>query len=262
MKIVAQLALPVIAIILILTMIQVGPRQPETSSGILLLPTGTSALPAETSTPALPSETPTATPPTPPIFRDDFNRVLTPGWVWVNENPVEWSLLNFPGYLQMTLSKGIVRESNVTNMLLYPIPEGDIQVTTTLTFRPTENFQFAGLIFYESDDNHFQVGRAYCRGFGEPCINAGIYIQAYKGRHIDIPNEATPYTAISPMVLRVIRHGNEYELDLSGDGEVWIRYAKYTLDFQPTYVGLIAAGNQGEPAMALFDFFEIAAAPK
>lgn len=261
MKIVLQIILPIIAIILILTMIQLGPQQQiQSDPDILFLPTGTSAASAtELPTLALPTETAT---PELPIFRDDFNNVLAPGWTWVNQDRANWSLQNFPGYLQINISKGIVRESNVSNMLLYPIPEGDIQVTAMLTFRPFENFQFAGLIFYESDENHFQVGRSYCRGYGEPCIKSGVYIQAYKDRRIDTPNEATSYNAMGPMVLRVIRHGNEYEVDLSGDGEVWIRFAKYTINFQPTHVGLLAAGNQGDPAMALFDFFEISAAPK
>ena len=262
MKTFAQIALPIIAIILILTMLQFGPSAPKESSGILQLPTETEVeLPIFVDTPLPPTETPTATP-VPPIFRDDFKGALAPGWVWMNEDRAAWNLTAFPGYLQMNLSTGIVRESNATNVLLYPIPEGDIQVTTMFTFRPIENFQFAGLIFYASDANHFQVGRSYCRGFGEPCIKSGVYIQYYQDYRIGTPNEASSYNAISPIILRVTRRGNEYALDVSSNGEVWVRFSKYTLDFQPTHVGLIAAGNQGDPALALFDFFEISAAPK
>lgn len=262
MKTFAQIALPIIAIILILTMLQFGPSPSEGSTGILQLPTGTAVeLPVFVDTPLPPSETPTAAP-VPPIFRDDFKGALVPGWVWINEDRAAWNLTAFPGYLQMTLSTGIVRESNAANVLLYPIPEGDIQVTTMFTFRPSENFQFAGLIFYASDANHLQIGRSYCRGFGEPCIKSGVYIQYYQDYRIGTPNEASSYNAITPIILRVTRRGNEYALDVSSNGEVWVRFSKYTIDFQPTHVGLIAAGNQRAPATALFDFFEISAAPK
>jgi beta-xylosidase len=206
--------------------------------------------------------TATAAPSTPPIFRDDFNGVLSPSWVWVNEDPSAWTLSAFPGYLQVSVANGTVRDGDAKNLLLFPIPEGDIQVTTMFTFSPNENFQFAGLIFYQSEANHFQIGRSFCRGYGSPCIEAGIYVQFFKNYRIDTPNEATAYDTYAPILLRVTRRGNEYELDISGDGEIWIRYAKYTLDFEPAYVGLIAAENQADPAMALFDFFEISAPPK
>lgn len=263
MKLVAKITLLALAVILILTMLQAGPRQQTEPSAIVFLQTETSAISAsETPIPILPAETITAAPAIPPIFRDDFNGTLAPDWEWTNQDASAWSLAAFPGYLQLSLADGTVRDGSARNLLLYPMPEGDIQVTAMFTFRPTENFQFAGLVFYESNANHFQVGRSYCRGYGEPCINSGIYIQYFKDYRIAAPNEASVYGAISPLILRVTKRSNEYALDVSSNGEVWIRFAKYTLDFHPTRVGLIAAQNQGEPATALFDFFEISAAPK
>lgn len=257
MKTIAKIALLVIALILILIMLQYGPRAQNVTSSAFTLPAGTSSPLPPTNDPAQ-METTTATPSTPPIFRDDFNGVLAPGWVWINEDAPAWSLSVFPGYLQVSLADGTVRDGDAKNLLLFPIPEGDIQVTTMFTFSPNENFQFAGLIFYESEANHFQVGRSFCRGYGTPCIEAGIYVQFFKNYRIDTPNEATAYDSYAPILLRVTRRGNEYELDISGDGEVWIRYAKYTLDYEPTYVGLIASQNQDlAPIKALFDFFEI-----
>lgn len=260
MKTVAKIVLLVIAFILILIMLQNGPRAQNVTSGDFTLPTSTiSPLPLTTD-PAqieIVTATPSA-PSTPPIFRDDFNGVLAPGWVWINEDATAWSLSAFPGYLQVSVADGTVRDGDAKNLLLFPIPEGDIQVTTMFTFSPNENFQFAGLIFYQSEANHFQVGRSFCRGYGTPCIEAGIYVQFFKNYRIDTPNVATAYDTYAPILLRVTRRGNEYELDISGDGEVWIRYAKYTLDYEPTYVGIIASQNQEViPIHALFDFFEI-----
>ena len=52
--------------------------------------------------------------------------------------------------------------SNVKNLLLRPIPEGNFELETRLKFKPAENQQIAGLLIYENAANHIQLGYGLC----------------------------------------------------------------------------------------------------
>src|SRR5215213_11484173 len=135
------------------------PLQADPSQIIVFKPSTT----ATAATAPLPTSTeiaPTASPvPTtdPNFYRDDFDGNLAAPWTWIRENTKNWSLDNIPGALQISVSQGYVSSHTNTNLLLRPAPAGNFQIETQMTFSPEDNFQFAGLIIYESDSNFIQA---------------------------------------------------------------------------------------------------------
>ena len=143
--------------------------------------------PSKTPTPA-PSPTPAPTgvfpaiptKPTqdPSFFRDDFVKMLDAQWSWIREDPRNWSLEIVPGALQINAGKGFVLAHTNTNLLLRPAPEGNFQIETQITFQPTDNFDFAGLIVYETDSNFIQAGHGFCGSVD--CVGDGLYMHSYQ----------------------------------------------------------------------------------
>ena len=116
--------------------------------------------------PAVPTTQPTTelTGPNPIEFQDDFDGSLLESWTWTREDPDCWSLATTPpGSLQINVGAGHFHDETVSNLLLRPAPAGDFQIETKLTFAPTADFQFAGLIFFESPSNLIQGGAPLVR---------------------------------------------------------------------------------------------------
>ena len=207
--------------------------------------------------------TPTLTPePTtdPNFFREDFNGPLDAKWSWIREDPRNWSLINLPGSLQISVDHGYVAAHNNANLLLRPAPQGDFQIETQITFRPENNFQFAGLIIYESDSNFVQGGRAYCTAVG--CVGEGLYMDYYKKGTVVEPNFGQTYKQIDPILLRLSRRGATYTFEASTDGKVWFIIGSHTSDIHPLQIGLAAGQSlRGKAVPAAFDYFEVRSLP-
>lgn len=229
---------------------------PSVPANITPLPFPTSALPTATQ-PVAPSPSPTADP---NYFRDDFKTTLQPGWFWVREVPEQWSLLKTGG-LQIYAGRGNINAETISNLFLRPAPTGDFQIETKVLFSPYSNFQFAGLIIYNSPGNFIQAGHGYC--FAGVCVREGIYMDHYRNGLLTPPNFAQPYTVSDVVILRLIRKGNEYTLQMSGDGQVFYVVGSHENDMTPLQVGLLAGQNlTGDPFIpAVFDYFEITSAP-
>lgn len=217
--------------------------------------------PSPTATVASPTSTVTSTPtPDPRYFRDDFNGTLDAGWSWVREDPKNWNLTALPGSLQINVAGGYVAAQTNPNLLLRPAPEGNFQIETQITFRPTRNFQFAGLIIYENDSNFIQAGRAYCSSVG--CPGAGLYMNYYQNGLIVQPDFGQTYGDIDPLLLRLSRREDTYTFEASTDGKVWFIIGTHTSDMNPVQIGLVTGQRmRGENPPATFEYFEIRSLP-
>ena len=216
----------------------------------------------------IPTLTPTDIPPTVSpepttdlnFFRDDFIETLDAQWSWMREDPRNWSLINVPGSLQINVGRGYVPAHNNSNLLLRPAPVGNFQAETQIIFRPADNFQFAGLIIYESDSNFIQAGRGYCRAVG--CIGEGLYMDYYKRGVAVKPNFGQSYKDIDPILLRLNRRGNNYTFEASTDGKVWFIIGSHTSDMNPAQIGLVAGQRlEGGILPAQFEYFEVRSLP-
>ena len=234
----------------------IPPRTTEPVLQLTPLPSTTPTLiPSSTPTPVTPTVSPTSTL-DPRFFRDDFNEALDAGWSWMREDPQNWSLTTLPGSLQINVAGGYVAEQTNPNLLLRPAPEGNFQIETQITFRPSRNYQFAGLIIYENPSNFIQAGRSYCSSVG--CPGAGLYMDYYEDGKIVKPDFGQAYGDIDPLLLRLSRKEDLYTFEASTDGKVWFIIGSHTSDMQPIQIGLVTGQRmRGENVPATFEYFEI-----
>jgi hypothetical protein len=122
------------------------------------------------------------------------------------------------------------------------------------------NFQFAGLIIYQSDSNFIQAGRAYCDAVG--CIGEGLYMDHYRRGVVVGPNIGQIYKEIDPILLRLTRRGESYTFEASADGRVWFLIGSHTSDISPLQVGLVAGQTLlGKALPATFEYFAVRSLP-
>jgi beta-xylosidase len=212
--------------------------------------------PISTETP-LPTETPkpTTTPlPAGVLFRDDFEGGLQPGWEWENENPDKWTITD-DGWLQIigeqdTLLGGANRQSN---LLWYPLPDGDFFITVHLKTKPFANFHQAAIFIYEDSMNYVTINRGYCDLC--PTGGNGFYMD-YK-----ISGQWGSYrvaTQAEDVYLRLESKGNIISGYYATEPEQWKRLGRFGNYFQFKKVG-IGVSNVGaaEDVVGRFDYFEI-----
>ncbi len=238
------------------------PPQAGPSETIVFKPSATPTIvPLPTATENVPTPTVFPSPTTDPNFyRDDFNETLIAPWAWIRENSKNWSLTNIPGSMQISVSQGYVSSHTNTNLLLRPAPAGNFQIETQMTFSPQDNFQFAGLIIYESDSNFIQAGREYCKAVN--CIGQGLYMNYYKNGFLVKPDFGQPYREIDPILLRLSRRADTYTFEASTDGKVWFIIGSHTSDMKPLQIGLVTGQRlKGNPISAEFDYFEVRSLP-
>ena len=189
------------------------------------------------------------------IFQDDFDRQLAEGWTWLNENPSKWSLTNVSGALQlMVVDASFDGPALPSNILLREPPTGDFEITTSVRFEPTTNFQAAGLVVFLEQGNVIFLARAFCDVEGY-CLGDGIYFDEYENAQIP---EVSPQVSFREPVtyLRLQRIGNTYIAFYSADGENWTKLGEHARDFGQIRVGLVAAQSSAE-IPAIFDYFSI-----
>ena len=234
-----------------------------------LTPSNEIALPPSATPTIIPSSPVSTEPPTtvspestkdPSFFRDDFDGTLDAQWSWVREDPLNWSLTAVPGSLQINVQGGYVPQHTDSNLLVRPAPQGNFQIETQVTFRPQDNFQFAGLIIYESDSDFIQAGRSYCGTF--ECVGEGLYMAHYRNGDLLKPDFGQPYKEIDPILIRLTREGETYTFEASTDGKVWFMIGSYTSDIAPLQIGLVTGQRlQGSVLPAVFDYFEVRSLP-
>jgi beta-xylosidase len=235
-------------------------RSSEPPLQLTVQPSATiSPVPSATSTPVTPTVSPTPTP-DPRFFRDEFSGSLDAQWAWIREDSRTWNLTTLPGALQIAVTGGYVAAHNNSNLLLRSAPEGNFQIETQITFRPRQNFQFAGLIIYQNDSNFIQAGRSYCSAVG--CVGAGLYMDYYEKGVVVKPNFGQRYGEIDPILLRLSRSGNAYTFEASTDGKVWFIIGSHTSEMNPQQIGLVTGQHlRGEILPAAFEYFEVRSLP-
>ncbi|UCC77453.1 MAG: hypothetical protein JSW37_03585 [Anaerolineales bacterium] len=200
---------------------------------------------------------PTPTAPVWESFRDDFDGPsLAPEWWWMNEDSADWSLSERPGFLRVLSGPGAPWQEN---LLLQGAPSGDFAMTTRVLFEPAANFQMAGVVLYQDDENYMVLGRAFC-DLGPPsCIGNAIYFDNIQGGQAAGSNYASSTTSLGEAYLRVVRFGTTYFGYYSEDGENWSLLGSHIRDTTNlSGIGLGVGQDQSAARIpADFDFFEI-----
>jgi beta-xylosidase len=254
--------LMVLSLILLLLAACSSAEQPPTP-----IPTNTAAPPpTNTYTPIPPTETPiptatvtptyTATPTEIPVFWDDFNSEFLPGWSWIRENDTLWSLDAEPGFLRIVLTA----DNPPRNLLVRDIKYQNFQIMTHVRFKPTSNFQFAGLLVYLDDKTMLGFGRAFCN-LPNTCVGNGIYFDAVQNGKTVGGNFSTATPIQDEAYLRMDKNGTKFTGYYSDNGTDWIMIGEHELSMIDPKVGLIATNSHIVGMTAYFDYFTLVDIP-
>ncbi len=197
---------------------------------------------------------------------DDFDGKLNLDWDILHVDTSHVSLTKKPGTLMITTQRGgLSRSSNdYKNLFLIDCATGaseDFQITTHISsFKPVANWNQAGLIFYNDDDNYLKwvyewadhprftiIGETNGRRMTSRWINAPAHLEE--------------------IYLRITKRGSGYTFWTSLDGKSFHRRGRFKWgDGRVKWVGLLAINGMPPRATALevdasFDFFEVRAVP-
>ena len=95
------------------------------------------------------------------IFRDDFNGKLGDGWSWVREDPKGWRLTEKG--LEMRIQPGNMwgGANNAKNVIVHAVPDPakqPVEVSVTVSNRPTAQYEQIDLVWYYDDSNMAKIG--------------------------------------------------------------------------------------------------------
>lgn len=199
-----------------------------------------------------------------PEFRlfDGFDEKFELNWEPVRPDPTHVSLAKNPGKLTITTQKGtlgfneIKRGEPAKNLYLIRNPAaegGDFVLTMCIeSFKPTTNFQGAGLIVYDDDDSYVSCRMQW--GNGRIRFNYMLETDQRRTLKRDGPTPSTKRSWI-----RITKRGKFYERSYSTDGKQFISCGEVAWgNGAPKWVG-ITAGNGlkgADDIDACFDFFE------
>ena len=216
----------------------------------------------------------TATAPTPqvgpvdPAYSDEFTGGLEPEWTWVRQ-PAELPRVVNGQLVWPTERADLTGTANNASVLLRDAPAGAYTVETKLTIDlgvdSVRNFQQAGLIVYNNDDDflrftHVAIWNTRTTEFGKEQVYAG---QPAYGSMLVAPPADTTWLRLSHRVLAATGE-HAYRAAVSTDGVHWIWGGTWTLPAGTTpRIGLVSHGAGGPaaeqvpPATAAFDYFRV-----
>ena len=99
------------------------------------------------------------------VFEDKFDKTLGDGWAWLRENPKAWRIRD--GGLEICVEPGLA--NNVKNALLRSAPDRSkanyaIEVTITFTAPPTNQYEQAGITWYQKGNPVFKLVHEHIDG--------------------------------------------------------------------------------------------------
>ncbi len=199
------------------------------------------------------------------LAEDTFDGTLGLDWEILHPDPTHYSLSKNPGTLTITTQEGgFARSStNYRNLFLIdcPLSPGeDFQITTYLSrFRPVADWNQAGLICYNDDDNYLKWNCERSDG-GSVVFALGRETQGELN-----PTLFSAPSGLDSFWLRVTKRGYRYTVSTSFDGEAFRSHGEFGWgDGAIKRVGLFAKNGPDSLAPevdALFDFFEVRAVP-
>ncbi len=190
-----------------------------------------------------------------PAFRDDFTEsTLHSRWDWVREDASHWSLSALPGYMRITTQTGSILGhyyTNPNNLLLTPAPDVDFFVWTRVNMSPTQNYQFAGLLYYQDDDNYLHLDKVYDDGT--------VWISFKKEVAGDILGWWYIDTTATSLYLAMRKMDSTFYGLYSFDGLGWYYLGQHDITLTDPMIGVDAANSYGSvPEIpADFDFIEM-----
>jgi regulation of enolase protein 1 (concanavalin A-like superfamily) len=193
-------------------------------------------------------------------FSDEFeNMSLNPSWSWIREDPAHWSLGGLPGrrsfgYMGITAQAGdlLGTDNSAKNVLLKSPPQGNYEISTKIDFwepGPSINYQQAGLLIYQDDNNYLKLVRTYNNG------NKLEWLAEVNG--VTVTDVSIPVWTDPP--IRIARSGNQYSAKYSVDSITWNSLGlPVTVGWGSPKIGLTAFSKLNvQQINAYFDYFRV-----
>ncbi|NTU78486.1 MAG: DUF1349 domain-containing protein [Chloroflexales bacterium] len=185
-------------------------------------------------------------------FCDTFDgSQLNSSWQWVNPlGDATYSLTEQPGDMRLTVPRGgYDLYSNYNAPRLLRSVSGDFTATTKVTIDPTFNYQGAGLLVWQDENNYIRLERTLVSGIDLWYKTAGVYA----GKEISFNSSNTVF-------LRLQRADSTVTAWYSLDNTNWeyvFAVTNPSLSAQ-VQVGLALTNQwQDNPIHADFDFFQL-----
>jgi regulation of enolase protein 1 (concanavalin A-like superfamily) len=175
----------------------------------------------------------------------DFNAVQASGAIRNTEQTtgavVSYDQVAHPGVLRIPVDVGDlwVGVNNTRNTLFRDLPSNWTSIRLKLSFTPTQNYQQAGLVAYQDDDNYVQVTRIFENG---SYVTFAREVQ----RGASIISEVKQ-TATQGLVLRLDRELATEKLTgyYSLDGVSWVSLGSVTQALNNPSLGIVVGASPG-----------------
>ncbi len=180
-------------------------------------------------------------------------------WQWIDRdernNPTPYDVKS--GVLRVTIpSKKDLHGDNRTAPRYLKAIKGDFQIETRVRFIPKENYQGAGLLIFQDDDNYLRFERAYggIGGGGE-----GIRFDVRKGsEHKPIVSPGEIQTEAQEVDLKIVRSGRLFiAFWRENEDHEWREAGEYESDYPETVLVGVVAVNTARPVTAEFAYIRL-----
>ena len=101
------------------------------------------------------------------LFQDDFKGKLADGWSWRREDPAAWRVTERGLEIRVQPGNMWGGANNAKNVLVRPAPlkAGEaLEVSVTVTNRPTEQYEQVDLVWYYDDSHMVKIGQELVNG--------------------------------------------------------------------------------------------------
>ncbi|WP_167357182.1 DUF2961 domain-containing protein [Paenibacillus pectinilyticus] len=183
------------------------------------------------------------------------NEVKPPLWSWVREDSSKYKLFPDTGIVRIIGQQGelFYDSNNAKNILLRNAPEQDFSIVSKLTFpSPLDsNYQQAGVIIYQDDDNYVKIGRMSSDGISHFVFTKEV---GKTTEDQSVPDNVASQT----LYLRLTKLGHQYSAYYSTNGIHFTRAGTFfSASLNAPRVGVFAWTNAGKEMAADFESFQI-----
>jgi regulation of enolase protein 1 (concanavalin A-like superfamily) len=101
------------------------------------------------------------------VFQDDFDAKLGDGWSWVREDPAAWRVRKEGLEIRVQPGNMWGAANDAKNVLVRTIPEpgtGTVELSVTVTNRPTGQYEQIDLVWYYDDRHMVKIGQEQVDG--------------------------------------------------------------------------------------------------
>jgi len=208
-----------------------------------------------------------STVPRPVVIFDDFNGPsLAPEWTWIDPgSDANYGLGVRPGFLRISTpsNNDLIQGNNYDAPRLLRWVSGDFDIRTLVEISPTNNYEGAGILIWQDDNNFLRLEYGYGGLSAAESAHGIVFDRQANGKfEAVVPIKDVP-TTVTQVELRVQRAGNQFTTYWRKPDGFWQKVGTTTMQLAPQVeAGLVVIAQHKLPqTSADFDYFEIIRSP-